>query len=106
MTTLAAERKLLSIPPDPGVTQKLGKKYSNDALGDVEIKADASGGLVLDVGEWRSAFATKKNEDGTISLVSTSPGISGVELVVGEADGRKTLTVRDLQHEYVFREAK
>ena len=33
------------------------------------------------------------------------PGISGIELVVGEANGKRTLTVRDAQHEYVFTES-
>jgi hypothetical protein len=39
-------------------------------------------------------------------MVPISPGISpggyGEELVVGNAAGKRTLTMRDTQHEYVF----
>jgi hypothetical protein len=103
---IAADRKLLTIPADPAVTRTLAKKYSNDALGDVEFKADPVAGAILDVGEWKTPFATKKNEDGTVSIVTTGPGISGVTFVIGEKGGKRTLTIRDMQHEYVFHEAQ
>jgi hypothetical protein len=47
-------------------------------------------------------MASRKNDDGTISFVTVQPGIVGLELVGGEEDGKRTLTVRDAQHEYVF----
>ena len=55
-------------------------------------------------GEWRSEIATRRNPDGTVSFVTISPGLLGFEFVVGAGDAR-TLTVRDAQHEYVFRES-
>ena len=36
------------------------------------------------------------------SLFTIDPGSAGVEFVVGEKDGKRTLTTRDAQHEYVF----
>jgi len=104
---ILAERKRLTIPADPQVFTNLAKKYSNGALGDVEVRAEG-GGYVVDVGEWKSPLATRKNDDGTVSLVTTGPGISGLAFVVGEKNGagKRTLVMRDMQHEYVFVEAQ
>ena len=33
-----------------------------------------------------------------------APGIRGLELVVGAADGKRTLVIRDAQHAYTFTE--
>ncbi|HEX8952194.1 MAG TPA: serine hydrolase, partial [Polyangia bacterium] len=57
---------------------------------------------VFDFGEWKSPVASRKNDDGTFSFFTIEPGLGGVELVVGEKDGKRTLTTRDAQHEYVF----
>lgn len=47
--------------------------------------------------------ASRKNLDGTISFITTAPGITGFELVVG-GGAKRTLVMRDAQHEYVFDE--
>jgi len=47
--------------------------------------------------------ASKKNPDGSISLITIEPGVSGSEFVVGSG-AKRTLTIRDAQHEYVFEE--
>jgi hypothetical protein len=47
-------------------------------------------------------MASRKNDDGTQSLFTIAPGSAGFEFVVGEKDGKRTLTTRDAQHEYVF----
>jgi hypothetical protein len=49
--------------------------------------------------------ATRKNDDGTVALVTTAPGALGFTFVVTERDGKRALVVRDMQHEYVFTEA-
>jgi hypothetical protein len=49
-------------------------------------------------------MASKKNPDGTISFVTLRPGVLGFEFVAGTQDGKRTLTVRDGQHDYVFAE--
>jgi len=100
--TLAAERKLYTVPADPAEAGKLAAHYTSAALGDivVEKKGDAT---VFDFGEYKSEVATRKNPDGTISFFTIVPGMSGIEFVVGAA-GKRTLTTRDPQHEYVFTE--
>jgi CubicO group peptidase (beta-lactamase class C family) len=99
---LAAERKLLTVPADAGETSKLAKRYSNDALGDI-IVSQNQGATVFDFGEWRSQVASRRNPDGTVSFVTIVPGLIGFEFVVGSG-AKRTLTVRDAQHEYVFNE--
>ena len=56
----------------------------------------------FDFGEWSSEMASRKNPDGTSSLITVVPGLNGVEFVVGSEAGRRSLTLRDAQHEYVF----
>ena len=100
---LAAERKLMTVPADPGESAKLAPHYTNPALGAIAVSHSGTT-TVFDFGEWKSPMASRKNPDGTVSFLTTAPGIEGFEFVVG-AGPSKTLTTRDAQHEYVF-EAK
>ncbi len=97
---LAADRKLLTSPADAGEVAKLAKRYANDALGEIAV-SQAGGVTTFDFGEWKSEVATRKNPDGTMSFLTTSPGVTGFEFVVGSG-GKRTLVARDGQHEYVF----
>jgi hypothetical protein len=49
-----------------------------------------------------SPVGTKKNEDGTTSFVALDPTLLFFPLVAGTKDGKRILTARDSQHEYVF----
>ena len=102
---VAAERPRLTIPPDPAVVSKLAKRYTNQALGDIAVTAEG-GALTFGFGGWKSAVATRRNDDGTTSVVTISPGGDGFSFVVGAKDGKRTLVIRDMQHEYVFTEAQ
>jgi CubicO group peptidase (beta-lactamase class C family) len=101
--SIAAERKLLTIPADPAEVARLAPHYANDALGDITVRK-AGGATIFDVGEWKSEVATRRNPDGSISFITTRPSVIGFELVVGTSGGKRTLTLRDGQHEYVFAE--
>jgi hypothetical protein len=59
---------------------------------------------VFDVGEWKSAVASRVNDDGTISFITVDPTLSGFEFVVADEKGKRRLITRDAQHEYVFEE--
>jgi CubicO group peptidase (beta-lactamase class C family) len=100
---IAAERKLMTVPADAAESAKLAPHYSNAALGDIDVSRSGAA-TVFDFGEWKSEMASRKNPDGTISFLTTAPGIAGFEFVVGSGP-KKTLVIRDAQHEYVF-EAK
>ena len=97
----AAERKLMTIPADPAAAGKLAAGYHSDALGDIAVVRKGAV-TTFDFGEWKSEMATRANPDGTVSFLTIAPGITGITLVVGEADGKRTLILRDAQHEYVF----
>jgi CubicO group peptidase (beta-lactamase class C family) len=97
---LAAERKLLTVPADPAEGAKLAPRYANAALGEIAV-THPDGQTVFDFGEWKSPMASRRNPDGTISFLTIAPGGEGFEFVVGSGP-KKTLIIRDAQHEYVF----
>jgi hypothetical protein len=97
---LAAERKLFTVPAAAEDTAKLADRYANDALGEIAVSRDGPA-TVFDFGEWRTGVASRHNPDGTVSFLTTAPGIVGFEFVVGPGP-QPSLIVRDAQHEYVF----
>jgi CubicO group peptidase (beta-lactamase class C family) len=99
---VAADRRLLTVPADATESAKLAGHYRNAALGDLAV-THAGGKTTFDFGEWKSDVGSRKNPDGSFSYVTIVPGMSGFELVVGTG-AKRTLTVRDAQHEYVFEE--
>jgi hypothetical protein len=99
---LAAERKLLTVPANAAESANLAARYANPALGEIAVSRMGSA-TVFDFGEWKSEMASRKNPDGTISFLTTAPGVLGFEFVVGTGT-KKTLVTRDAQHEYVFEE--
>jgi len=100
---IAAERKLLTVPADSAEAGKLAGRYHDDALGEIVVSREGGGATVFDFGEWRSEVGSRKNPDGTVSFITTAPGVLGFEFVVGSGE-RRTLVTRDAQHEYVFTE--
>jgi CubicO group peptidase (beta-lactamase class C family) len=103
--SIAKERERLVVPADPAAVAKLATSYSNAALGQVSVVKQ--GALTaFDIGEWKSAVATRKNDDGTISFITIDPTLAGFEFVVADTAGARRLVMRDAQHEYVFEEAK
>jgi CubicO group peptidase (beta-lactamase class C family) len=99
---LAAERKLMTVPADASESAKLGARYVNPALGEIAVGRTGSA-TVFDFGEWKSEVGSRHNPDGTISFITTCPGVQGFPFVVGSGV-KRTLTLRDAQHEYVFEE--
>ena len=102
---IAKERPRLTIPPDPAVASGLAGRYANAALGDITVRADGTS-RIFDFGEWKSPMASRKNDDGSVSMITTAPGMVGFEFVIAQRDGKRALVVRDAQHEYVFAEAQ
>jgi hypothetical protein len=101
---IAKERERLVVPADPATVAGLAKKYSSKELGGLEVLTQ--GGMVtFDLGEWKSTVASRKNDDGTTSLITIDPGTDGFEFVVGELGGKRVLVIRDGQHEYTFIES-
>jgi CubicO group peptidase (beta-lactamase class C family) len=99
----ATEKAKLTIPGDPGVLGGLASAYTNPDLGRVTFSRSGAD-TVLHVPGWSSALVTRKNADGSQSIITSDPMLIGVEMTVGTAAGKRTLTVRDGQHVYVFSE--
>jgi hypothetical protein len=100
---LAKDRERLVVPAASGQVANLAKKYTSKELGDIDVLSE-NGQTVFDFGEWKSVVASRKNDDGSVSFITIDPTNDGFEFVVGEKAGKRTLTIRDGQHEYVFTE--
>ena len=101
----AKERRgRLTVPGDPAILAGLAAKYRSP-VGSITL-TDRSGTKWVDAGFIEGPVATRKNPDGSISLVSAGPGAIGFEALIGNKDGARTLTVRDSQHEYLYTEVR
>ena len=101
----AALAKQLTLPPDPAVTGNLAKHYRNTELGDLWIRRKGKH-MVLDAGEWQVAFGSRKDDAGKLSLVTVAPEFKDLAFSVGAREGKRTLMLHNIQHEYEFIEAK
>ena len=61
--------------------------------------------MIFDFGEWKSEVASSRNPDGSVSFRAVDAGIwgFGLEFVVGD-EAKRTLKLREEQHEYTFTE--
>lgn len=103
--SIAAERKRLTAPADAAASGQLGARYHSAELGDIIVSRKGAA-TWFDFGSWRSEVASRRNDDGTTSFVTISPGEDGFEFVVADKDSARSLLMRDAQHEYAFAEAK
>jgi CubicO group peptidase (beta-lactamase class C family) len=102
---ILAERKRLVVPADSSEAAKLGAMYRNASLGHVAVSR-ADGKTSFDFGAWQSEVASRRNDDGSLSFVTISPGEDGLDFVVTKGDKGPGLVIRDRQHEYRYAEAK
>jgi CubicO group peptidase (beta-lactamase class C family) len=100
---ITKDRERLVVPAAPALVNALAKRYSSKELGELTV-LNQDGVTTFDFGEWKSTVASRKNDDGTISFIAIDPTNNGFEFVVGERAGKRLLTIRDGQHEYVFTE--
>ncbi|WP_206185533.1 serine hydrolase [Sphingosinicella sp. CPCC 101087] len=101
----AARRERLTIPGDPEVLASLAAAYRSPEGLNLTI-ADRDGGKYLVAGFIEGPVATRRNSDGTMSIVSVAPGGIGVDALVGTSEGKRTLLIRDSQHEYLYTEVE
>jgi CubicO group peptidase (beta-lactamase class C family) len=99
------ERKRLTIPAEKTAADRLAARYMNASLGEIAVLRQDKD-TWFDFGEWKTQVASRKNDDGTTAFVTIVPGFSGLTFVVGDKDGKRILTFRDAQHEYVFTEVE
>ncbi len=97
------EKKTLVVPPDPAVVAGLAARYANPELGTLAV-VKSGGDVTFRFTDWETKMATRKNDDGTMSMISINPTVEGFPAVIGSKDGKRTLIIRDSQHEYVYLE--
>lgn len=98
-------RSKVQLPGDAKVLAALAPRYVSKELGTLRLVAE-KGYVRGYTPAWNSLMTTQRNDDGTVSIVSIDPGwIGDGGMLIGVADGKRTLTVRDGQHVYVFTEA-
>ena len=103
-TARKTERKRLVIPADATEAGALAGRYISPALGTLDVVKKPDGTWTFDFGEWRSAVASRRNDDGTVSFITIDPAAEGFEFVVASNNGKRRLVLRDAQHEYPFDE--
>ncbi len=91
--------KALTWPVDPKIAAKVVGRFAGPEIGTLTFTYSA-GTLTLSNGLWASPMASRANADGTESIVTAGPGITGIEFVLTSDHGKRGLTVRDAQHEY------
>ena len=99
-----ARRERLTVPGDPAVLAGLARQLSRPRGRHAHHSAIEDGAKWIKAGFVEGPVATRKNPDGSVSLVSAGPGAIGVEALVGNRTACRTLTIRDSQHEYVYKE--
>ena len=102
---MAAERKRLAVPADPTLVGMLATRYRSVELGNIDVVRKGAT-TWFDFGGWKSEVATRRDDDGTTTFVTISPNEDGFEFVVADKDNKRSLILRDEQHEYVFAEAE
>ena len=101
----AARRARLTYPGEPAVVDGLAAHYRNSEVGPLTIRRQD--GLVwMTAGSIDAPVATRRNADGSVSIVSAGPGSIGIEALVGGSAGARTLTISDGQHDYLYNEVK
>lgn len=105
-TELGDEAKKLSIPVDPALARRLAHRYESPELGVIAVKRGASGDIVFDFGSFSSRMASRRNPDGSYSLVMIDPTIAGWPLTTRVEGDSLLIVMPDAQHEYVYRPVK
>jgi CubicO group peptidase (beta-lactamase class C family) len=98
-------RARVTYPGDPAVLANLAPRYHSAEVGDLVLRHEG-GQLRVTPGSIEGPVATRRNDDGSISLVSVGPGLIGLDAVIGGTPGARTLTFHDAQHDYLYSEVK
>lgn len=97
----AKEAARMDTPADSAWIAPWVGTWQEPDLGTIKLSVD-KGGARLDAGEWASAVGRKRAPDGAAMLMLTDPPAAGLELIMREKDGKRSLVVEWPQHDYVF----
>jgi CubicO group peptidase (beta-lactamase class C family) len=85
----------------PALTDSIVGLYTNAALGPMTI-AREDGKVTMRTTSITSELASRKNPDGSMSIVTMTPGFMGQDALVTTRDGKPAIVLDDGQHEYVW----
>ena len=98
----AKEVSQIELAPDRAFFERFVGTYENALFGKITIRLEGKG-AVLDVGEWKTTLARKREEDGTEKLVGMPPPWLGWPAFVRkESGGKVTLEMQDRPRSVVF----
>jgi CubicO group peptidase (beta-lactamase class C family) len=97
-----AKRERLTYPGDAAVLANLASHYRDPTVGQITI-SEKDGHKWIKAGFVEGPLATRKNADGSVSIVSVGPGSIAVDALVGTQDGKRTLAISDGQQtQYLY----
>ena len=97
-----AKRERLTYPGDSAVLAGLAGHYRDPSVGQITI-SEKNGQKWIKAGFVEGPIATRKNADGSMSIISVGPGSIGVDALVGSKDGKRTLNINDGQQtQYLY----
>lgn len=100
---LATERARVSQILDAQAVAALATAYYNAELGPITVTRRGAG-VEFAFRTMTTPMGTRRNDDGSISFVVLDPTLLFTPFTVGTGDGKKTLLLRDGQHEFAFLE--
>lgn len=105
--SLAKSKAEIIFPADPAVMDTIATRYESPELGPIVFRRGETVS-VIETGQWETPVATRNNPDGSVSIYPLHDAIPGewASFTIGEADGRRTLTLNDVQRTYVFTEVE
>lgn len=99
---VASAYENLEVPAAHDLSGLLASRYANPELGEISVERK-DGALWFDVGAWKSEMASRRNLDGSWTIVAISPAVGMFEFMLKQQDGSATLELRDAQHVYAFK---
>jgi CubicO group peptidase (beta-lactamase class C family) len=96
-------RQSLQFPPQPEHSAALAGRYRNEILGELRVTKSAAR-TEFRFENWSAPVASRTSANGGVRFVVIAPG-PPFAFVAGASAGRRTLTLRESQTEYVFVES-
>ncbi len=103
--SIAGGREGLVVPVDQKIGANLAARYRSRELGEIVV-SQTGATTWFDFGMWKSEMASRTQSDGRSYLVTVSPGLLGFAFLVTERESKRSLVLRDAQHDYEFVESR
>lgn len=101
LANLRRERQRLALPAEAAAAAALAPRYVSAELGTLDIRR-AGREVYADFGTWNSRMGSRRNADGTLSLVTTDLAVRGLDFTLEQREGKRALVLRDGLREFVF----